>query len=214
MGTGQKVLTTVLWALLVCAMLGVVGYGMWGERSSTGAISPLHDGATTLFPAPEFSLIDQNFQTITDQTLRGSPWIAAFIFTNCAGPCPMMSAKMAQLQESVPEKSVKLVSFTVDPERDTPEVLKKYAENFKADESRWHFLTGEKQAIFNVAAGMKVAAQPGTSENEIIHSTRFMLVDQNGNVRGIYSMDDADEMNQLAASASKLAKDGPEARLP
>lgn len=213
MGKGQKIVTTVLWALLVCAMLGVVGYGMWGERPAP-SVEVIREPVDSYYPAPAFSLIDQNSQPVSDQSLRGNVWVAAFIFTQCAGPCPMMSSKMAQLQESIPDKSVKLVSFTVDPERDTPEVLKKYAANFKADESRWHFLTGEKQAMFDVAAGMKIAAKPATEDSEIFHSTKFLLVDQRGDIRGIYGMEDPAELAKLATDAGTLAKNGPEATLP
>lgn len=213
MGKGQKIVTTVLWALLVCAMLGVVGYGMWRERPAS-SVEVIREPVARYFPAPAFALIDQNSQPISNESLRGNVWVAAFIFTQCAGPCPMMSSKMAELQGAVPDKSVKLVSFTVDPERDTPDVLKKYAETFNADESRWHFLTGETQAMYDVAAGMKMAASPATPDTEIMHSTKFLLVDQRGDVRGIYGMEDPAELARLAADAGKLAANGPETTLP
>src|SRR5688572_16142191 len=145
----QKAVTIILWSVLVCAMLGVVGFGMWG-RSASRADLPI------LYEAAPFALVNQDNQPVTDRDLRGNVWVAAFIFTHCAGPCPMMSARMAQLQSAVPDKDVKLVSFTVDPDRDTPAVLKEYAQRFNADESRWYFLTGEKQAIFNFVYGMKL----------------------------------------------------------
>jgi cytochrome oxidase Cu insertion factor (SCO1/SenC/PrrC family) len=217
MGKGQKVITTVLWAALVCAMLGVVGFGMWDGRASrvtdpadAAAVDVVLDPSTAagalpvLYPAPQFSLTNQDNKPVASDDLRGHAWVAAFIFTHCAGPCPMMSAKMAELQKTVPDKNVKLVSFTVDPERDTPEVLKKYAATFNADSERWYFLTGEKSAIYAVADGMHLTAQP-VSENDVLHDTRFLLIDPQGQVRGVYSSKDPSEMKQLAADAQRLA---------
>ncbi|MGB7158000.1 MAG: SCO family protein [Tepidisphaeraceae bacterium] len=209
MNRSQKILTTALWGLLVLIMVGVIGAGLWkndDRYTATGSImiEPAAREGEVLFPVPAFSLVDQDNQTVTDQTLRGKPWVAAFIFTQCAGPCPMMSANMVKLQERVPNPNLRLVSFTVDPERDTPEVLKKYAQGLGADESRWSFVTGSAQAMHEVAAGMKIAAVPATETEPITHSTKFLLVDKDGGVRGIYASD-AEGMEKLSTDATTLA---------
>ena len=123
--------------------------------------------------------------------LKGSVWIADFIFTRCPGPCPLMSSRMAKLQETFREEaSLKLVSITVDPEYDTSQVLSEYANLFQAREGRWFFLTGEKSRIHELAqSGFLV----GGVQDVTVHSTRFILVDRKGRVRGYYdSQDDED----------------------
>ena len=208
MNRSQKILTAALWGLLVLIMVSVIGAGWWKNDRHDAAsrsldVQPPKDDAV-LFNVPAFTLTDQNNQPITDQSLRGKPWIAAFIFTNCAGPCPMMSSNMAKLQKRVPDANLRLVSFTVDPTRDTPAVLKQYAQRFGADESRWSFVTGTEQQMQDVAKGMLMAAVPATATESIIHSTKFLLVDKDGGVRGVYSSD-AQGMDKLAADAATLA---------
>jgi cytochrome oxidase Cu insertion factor (SCO1/SenC/PrrC family) len=209
MGKNQRILTTILWALLVLGMVGVIGAGLWRTRDDEQlGLSDItvaqEQGLPVLFDAPAFALTDQNESPVTHETLQGNPWVAAFIFTNCAGPCPLMTAKMAQLQKAVPDPRLKLVSFTVDPERDTPAVLKAYAEKIGADPSRWHFLTGPKEAMFDAARGMKLAAGPATDDAPIFHSDLFVLIDGRGKVRGIYHSNEPDALDRLQADARTL----------
>ena len=201
MSRTQKILTTILWGLLVLVMVSVIGAGWWKRESRDAQIVEGPQRGDVYFQVPAFALVDQNNQPVTDQTFRGKPWVAAFIFTRCAVPCPMMSSNMAKLQQRVPHPDLKLVSFTVDPERDTPEVLKRYAQDLGADEARWSFVTGSPQAMADVARGMLMPLMPATGSTDITHSTKFLLVDKDGNVRGIYS---PDEMEQLATDSAAL----------
>ena len=125
---------------------------------------------------PNFSLVERSGKKITLADLRGRIWIADFIYTNCADTCPLQTADMAKLQERwVHESDVELVSFSVDPGRDTPRVLAKYADRFKADPKRWLFLTGEREEIARlVEDGFRLAVAPATRGNHeiIIHSPR------------------------------------------
>src|SRR3954464_1051986 len=139
----QKVLTTVLWGLLVLMMVSIIAAGKWRRGNRADALTDIPATAPTasqglqiLADVPHFELVDQNGKAVTLETLAGKPWIADFVFTHCAGPCPMVTAKMGQLQAQTPPGGGRLVSFSVDPERDTPAVLKEYAAEFKADESR------------------------------------------------------------------------------
>ena len=197
----QKKLTIVLWALAILAA-GVFFASRLRQRPVDVDMPVLEPIGTV----PEFALTNQDGQTVTLDTLRGQPWIADFIFTRCGGPCPIMTSKMAGLQEKLPG-SIKLVSFSVDPEFDTPEVLKSYAKKFNADESRWHFLTGTKDAIFALARGMLLVAIPANEANPIIHDERFLLVDGLGQIRGAYHSNDPQEMKQLELDAQELAKE-------
>jgi cytochrome oxidase Cu insertion factor (SCO1/SenC/PrrC family) len=201
MGKAQKIVTGIAWAAVMVVSVGIVGMAMLVRASREPQLPVMWD-------APEFGLLDQNGKTVTTSDLRGRSWIAAFIFTRCAGPCPMMSEKMKELQATIRSPNVKLVSFTVDPERDTPEVLKEYAKDLGADESRWLFLTGSTSQIFDVAAGMKVAATQATEDQPILHDTRFLLIDPAGRVRGVYSYDDPAEMKRLPTDAAALAGEG------
>jgi protein SCO1 len=215
MGRKQKIITTLLWSVLVLTMVAVVGRGMWrsaddggpaAQRVTAASDAPIgHDGLDVLFDAPQFKLTDQDGKPFSSDQLKGKVWVAALIFTNCPGVCPSMTEKMKALQDAVPSKDVQLVSFTVDPERDTPEVLKQYAQRFKADQSRWHFLTGEKDTMFSTAAGLKLAASPAKDDQPIVHAEQFLLVDGDGRVRGAYHSKDDDALKQLRRDAAKLA---------
>lgn len=194
----QKIITSVLWAVLVVAMLGVIGTGLWAKFRP----EPLR----VLFDAPAFTLTDQDGKPFGSEQLRGKIWVADFIFTHCPGACPVMTMKMSGLQRAVPERDVHFVSFTVDPERDTPPVLKEYAARFEADPARWHFLTGESPALFDVAAGMKLTAAPaGKFGPDIVHAEKFLLIDGAGRVRGAYDSTDEQDLKKLAADAAVLA---------
>jgi protein SCO1/2 len=139
-----------------------------------------------------FDLTNQDNQPVTLPEMRGKVWIADVIFTRCAGPCPIMTHHMAELQAALPtNKPVRLVTFTSDPEYDTPPVLKRYAARFNADTNRWWFLTGPKSELRNLEINdfkfVVVEKKPGeqsTPQDLFIHSTWFVLVDQLGQVRG------------------------------
>lgn len=169
-----------------------------------------------LFDAPAFSLTNQNNQPVSNTAYLGKPWVAAFIYTNCTSACPMVSGRMSALQDKVGSTGVKMVSFTVDPVRDTPDVLRAYAEKFNADLTKWSFLTGtpaQMRAIeeaFHVripddkiAEMNKGATQPVTA-NEL-HSDQFMLIDAKGRVRGVYDSKDDLRMTTLQQDAARLS---------
>lgn len=142
----------------------------------------------------DFTLTNQAGQTVTLADLRGHVWVADIIFTRCAGPCPRMTRQMQELQEALPKSSsARLVTLTTDPAYDTPEVLKKYGDRFQADFARWTFLTGEAREIANLAIdSLKLTAiekKPEERENPadlFIHSTIFVLVDKQAQLRGVF----------------------------
>jgi len=137
---------------------------------------------------PDFQLTSQSAQPFDSKSLDGSIWVADFIFTTCAGPCPRMSAQMRGLQTAVASMpDVKLVSFTVDPQHDTPAVLASYAGRYHAVPGRWFFLTGDQTALEALCRnGFKL----GDVDGSLVHSTRFVLIDRRGRVRGFYSTSD------------------------
>jgi protein SCO1/2 len=152
---------------------------------------------------PPFELTDQNGQPFTLASLRGHIWVADFIYTTCPGPCPRMSSKMHSLQQATPA-DVKLVSFTIDPAHDTPEVLAAYSRNFAADPARWSFLTGPVATLHGLSLdGFHLGSIDATLE----HSTRFVLVDAQGQVRATYISGDPDILKRISVDIDRLKKD-------
>src|SRR6266550_266871 len=116
-----------------------------------------------------------------------------------------MTRTMAGIQHRLPADA-HLVSFTVDPDHDTPAVLKTYAGDYKADPVRWHFLTGTKDQMYSAAADMKVAAKPAEGETPILHSEKLLLVDADGNIRGYYNSKDPEALDRLVSDSAMLVK--------
>jgi len=153
--------------------------------------------------APSFQLTERSGNSVSSADLQGQVWVADFIFTHCAGPCPLMSARMAKLQRTFAHlPNVKLVSFSVDPQRDTPAVLRTYADQYRADPARWWFLTGKTDAIKSIVVnGFKL----GSIDNPILHSDRFVLVDRQGGIRGYFDSQDSEEMGRLEEAVRGLS---------
>jgi cytochrome oxidase Cu insertion factor (SCO1/SenC/PrrC family) len=123
----------------------------------------------------------------------------------------MISSRMSELQKPLRKTDVHLVSFTVDPEKDTPEILRSYAEKLSAQPTRWDFLTGSKSAIYDLSKnGFKLAAADGSEDAGVpVHSTRFVLVDRHGEIRGYYEALAPDAVTKLLADANHLLREQP-----
>jgi protein SCO1/2 len=159
------------------------------------------------YTLPNFSLIDQDGSRVTLHDLAGKVWVADFIFTNCGGTCPLMTEKMRKLEDALPP-AVRFISFTVDPARDTSKVLAAYAAEHGANRERWSFLTGDQKDLFDLCIkGFKLPldTEGGTPSEPIAHSTRFVLVDKKGDIRGYYSGTEEDELKRLAADAKNVS---------
>jgi len=148
---------------------------------------------------PPFSFTAQSGATVTLAGLAGHPWVADFIFTRCIAYCPRLTARMKELRRELPSE-VKSVSFTVDPDHDTPAVLAQYAREWHADGEVWLFLTGPRERMWTLVQKgflLPVEAQPQVTASPILHSNRFVLVDGRGRVRGTYEAFDADALDRL-----------------
>lgn len=154
---------------------------------------------------PEFKLISQKGETFDSALeLTGHIWVANFIFTNCKGPCPRMSTQMRQVQTAMTDfPELRMVSFTVDPERDTPQVLAGYAERYNAD-SRWFFLTGPQVKLHLLK---RYAFLLGSVDGQLNHSTRFALVDRKSRIRAFYDTSEADSIPKLISDIRRLRKE-------
>ncbi len=156
---------------------------------------------------PAFLLTDHHGRPISRDQLAGSVWIADFIFTRCAGQCPMMSAQLAALQKAFAGVAgMQFISFTVDPDHDTPTILSEYARHYAAEAARWRLVTGSKQALYTLAqAGFRLGVgEDGSPVEPITHSVRFVLVDHAGRIRGYYDATDAQAMGRLQQDARRL----------
>src|SRR6266403_3184552 len=160
---------------------------------------------------PEFTLTNQDGKNFGSADLRGKIWIADFIYTMCPGPCPMISSRMSELQKPLEKTDVHLVSFSVDPDKDTPQVLRSYAEKWQAEPGRWDFLTGPKSAIYKLSHdGFKLAVSDGSDAQGIpVHSTRMVLVDRHGQIRGYYDATEPDAITKLVADTNHLLREQP-----
>ena len=144
---------------------------------------------------PAFELTAETGQPFTRSSLHGKVWVADFIYTTCPGPCPRMSSLMRQVQQassSMPD--VQLVSFTVDPEHDTPEVLARYAARYQAQPTRWHFLTGPRETLNSLA---RDAFKLSSVDASLNHSTRLVLLDRQSRIRGYYGTSNDNPVIQL-----------------
>ena len=147
---------------------------------------------------PQFELTSQQGKKFDRSQLDGHVWVADFIFTNCESSCPRMSSKMHQLQTAT-DGGVHLVSFSVDPARDTPAALTEYGRKYAADSSRWTFLTGDPKVLDALDHD---AFKLGNLNMD--HSTRFVLIDKKGRVRGYYGLFDGDPVAKLSKDAARL----------
>ena len=162
-----------------------------------------------LFSVPNVALVNENNQRVTLDENKGMVTVYNFIFTNCSGTCPMMTATMRRLTPKVPkDAAVRFVSISVDPARDTPQVLRDYAKKVRNDD-RWTFLTGERKAIVDLSVkGFKLAAgDPGPSGDPLLHSAKFAVADKNGMIREYYGATDGDAAEHVAGTVRDLLRE-------
>jgi protein SCO1/2 len=156
---------------------------------------------------PEFHLIDQHGAAFGLEQMRGSPWIANFVFTRCPSICPTFTSQMASLEKEAAQKkiAVRFVSFSVDPGHDTPEVLTAWAKEHAVD---WTLLTGTVDQIQStVVGGLKIAAKPIGPDDDlasVFHGTHFVLIDASGHIRGYYDSSDEARVAAILPDAAKL----------
>jgi cytochrome oxidase Cu insertion factor (SCO1/SenC/PrrC family) len=202
-----------LLALTVVAVVLLVVFRQRLQEAAAARNAPL----PVLGQVPPFTLTNQLGHTITLHDLTGRVWVADIIFTRCAGPCPIMTFQMSELQPLwASETGVRLVTLTTDPAHDTPEVLRAYGEKVKANAERWWFLTGDKAEIARVAVqGLRLTAVPvpeaerANPADLFIHSTLFVVVDKHGRLRAVVETQDeeAEEGDSPRRRASRWERE-------
>ncbi|MBS1547985.1 MAG: SCO family protein [Bacteroidetes bacterium] len=210
-GKGRKVALL----LLLLAVIPGAGFLFWGSQSQYGKLPYLGEretiapGDTSYFTVPPFHFIDEDGKPFTDHDVQGKILIVDFFFTRCTSICPKMGVQMQQLQlqmDDLEYKDVLFLSHTVDPEHDTPAVLKEYATRLEADPKRWKFLTGNAADIYrqgNLGYLLSAGADSSTAEN-FVHSPQFVLVDKQRHIRGMYDGTNTEAMRNLMTDLKML----------
>jgi protein SCO1 len=209
----------LLLGIVILVFSTLVGGTFWKwqkhtARWGTSEERPL-EGLQKFGAVPPFSFTERDGRGVNLSDLKGKVWIVNFIYTNCPDTCPVQSAQMRDIQEHFQnEKDLRLVSITVDPNRDTPKVLSEYAKRFSANPERWLFLTGDKEAIYKFAeTGFRLGAvelpherwpESGATHT---HSPRFVLVDRDAQIRGYYVSTESDAMKRLSRDLKTLLGD-------
>ena len=206
------------WIVMACSLCALSCQVETSEPTRSGGAveaksvpTETSDEIRVLGVLPEFTLTDQNGDAFGLNELRGKVWIGTFIFTRCPATCPQQTAKMGNLQRSLSKheawEDIRLVSFSVDPEHDTPLVLRRYAERFSADPRHWKFLTGDRSVIWNLSKEgfyLLVKNAPLESTGPILHSQQLALVDRSGRLRGYYDALNPAEVGKLKRDLDRV----------
>jgi len=162
----------------------------------------------------EFSFTDQSGKSYGSRDLKGKIYVAEYFFTTCGTICPKMNAEMQRVQAAFKgNDAFKIVSFTVDPETDSVAQMKIYADGHLADPNQWHFLTGDKTALYTLARRSFFVLKPAEAQNQgdvgsdFIHTNYFVLVDGQKRIRGYYDGTAPKEVNKLIVDVRRLMEE-------
>jgi protein SCO1/2 len=165
----------------------------------------------TIYPQiPYFKLVNQNNQVVTNKTIKDKIYVASFIFLDCPTICPVMTKETHKVYEHFKKnKNIAFISHTIDPEHDTVEKLKAYAQRIGIDDTKWHFLTGKKSAIYDLAEQgyFSIAKEDSSAPGGYIHSGGLLLVDKNQHIRGVYDGTNKKETQRLIQDIELLVKE-------
>lgn len=161
-----------------------------------------------------FSFVNQDGKTITQKEVQGKVYVAEYFFTTCGTICPKMNDQMRRIQfEFADNDDVRLMSFTVDPKTDTVEQMKRYSDDHGAKKGQWHFLTGSKEALYELARKSFFILKPAEAQNlgdvgsDFIHTNNFVLVDRQGRIRGYYDGTSRMEVDELMKDMYRLLEE-------
>jgi protein SCO1/2 len=191
---------------LALAIAGAATLHSWRTRvPASTTLAPAAPESATPAPDPalsSFAFVDQHGERIDNSSLRGHVWILDFMFTSCTSACPLLTSRLVLLERRLRDESVRFVSFSVDPEHDTPAVLAQYAAHWGQNEPRWHLLSTDHAGLAALTSSLQLALEG--SGADIVHSDRFFLVDAQGNVVGRYDSSDDAALEQLVGATARL----------
>lgn len=167
--------------IIVIIILGVIGSIFWLKNKPK-------DKLYTVMKVPEFSMTDQNNQTITNKDMLGKVYVVEFFFTSCPTICPIMSNNLRNVEDEINNPNLGFISVTIDPKRDTPERLLDYAKRIGVKSVNWHYLTSDRETIQNLADQFNIyVGKDETTAEGLNHSGKLALVDKQGNIRSRYN---------------------------
>lgn len=208
--TRRRSLALPIAALVLFAAVAAWQVGRWRSSPGAGGALASDDGLPLLGRVPPFELTSQDGRPVRRTDFSGRPWVVDFVFTRCAGQCPPMTAAMAGLaRRTADAPALRFLSVSVDPTRDTPEALRAYGERHAADFTRWTFGRADEGAVRALARdGFKLAVEAGSpgDPEPILHSSRFILVDAQGSIRGYYDGLDPAAVDRLESDARSLLR--------
>ena len=194
----------MIWGLVVINILFIGTLLYLAPRTILHSRLPANASTLPVLAAPAaFELTRETGEGFSSASLKGRPWIADFIFTRCPNQCPAMSFRFAALQKTLPS-GVRLVSFSTDPEYDSPARLSEYAQRFKADPKKWVFLTGNLGVIHGIQTELHLIK--AEERDPGLHSLRFVLMDSEGRARGYYDSEDGGSLEKLNKDLKKLER--------
>lgn len=169
-----------------------------------------NENDTVYHTIDEFKFVNQDSNWVSEQTVKGKVYVADFFFTSCPTICPIMKTQMLRIYEQIQDNDdVLILSHTIDPKHDTVAVLKEFADRLGVNSEKWHFVTGEKEAIYKIGqtSYMVSAVEDPTEPGGFIHSGAFILVDDQRRVRGIYDGTKPDQVDRLLRDLDILLKE-------
>jgi protein SCO1/2 len=205
-------------AVLVMALLFACGHDHpWKKAPEKtplllpifGSKTAIAEGDTVYHTITDFSFTNQYGEKITQKTTEGKIYVADFFFATCQNICPAMSSQLIRVQEAIKnDPDILILSHTVNPMHDTVEVLRDYAAKYQAIKNKWHFLTGDKKAINTLAEkSYLISAQDDGTPEGFVHSEKFILVDKQRRIRGVYDGTDSLQVDVLIKDIATLKKE-------
>ena len=202
---------SLVWVYLVFLLIGGIFTAAWITGGASDA------GPVTLIPVasapvvPDFTLIAQDGRPVSRADYQNKVWIANFIYAQCPGPCPTLTARMASVQQALAKHKdqVRLASFSLDPMRDTPAILSDYARRFHADTNWWAFITGPSEEKMHelVEKGFLQSVVPGDDDNPMMHSNYVAVVDGAGRIRAFYDGMDVKSKPMILSAVRQLLRE-------
>lgn len=163
------------------------------------------DGKEVTHKIPDFSFLNQDSVEISNEDLNSSIYVADFFFTHCPSICPIVTKEMLRIYEEFKDDNLKLVSFTMDPKRDTPAQLKEYSSKLEVSAPKWHFLTGDKQELHNIATDFfSVVIEDDEAPGGFNHTGKILLVDKNRQIRAFCEGTDPEDVDDFILDIKKL----------
>lgn len=165
------------------------------------------NGDTVYHKIAPFRFVNQDSQIVTNETFKGKIYVADFFFTSCRTICPIMKTQMHRVYDSIEnDPEVLILSHTIDPEYDTVALLHDFADRLGVKSSKWHFVTGVKDSIYNVAqkSYFSIAVEDKSEPDGFIHSGAFLLVDKEQRIRGKYDGTKEEDVNRLMGDIERL----------